>query len=241
MKLISKSLHRLAPYVVVAAICVSISPFAIAQKQSEVASQGKSAAADSNTIDPSEYKKLEGGVKVLILTLSELKDARQTVKRVKKTASDMQDEVNRRLIQMQTRPNVVGTTVINIPQPVEMGELPARKEWIDLYMANLTPLLKMMQKNVRDVENGTIKLVVREDIKKSFQSLLETWKTTVKDTEVHLTALQSLTAQGPPYKNRDIDKQAKIIEKDAKKLEKTAKRIEKLFKKKPPKGIEPLS
>lgn len=229
--------YGMAPLIAVFVLSLLISPFAQARENSD--SGGK--AAGDETIDPSEYKELKGGVKVLILTLTELKDSRNTVKKVKKTAGDIRDEVNRRLIQMQTRPNVVGTTVINVPQPVDMGELPARKEWIDLYMAHLTPLLKMMQKNVDDLEKGNMKLVVREDIKKAFNPLLETWKTTVKDTEEHLASLQELTAQGPPYKKSEIDNQAKIIEKDAKKLEKTVKKVERLFKKKPPKGTEPLS
>jgi len=182
--------------------------------------------------NPDHYVKLEGGVKMLALTMHELRDAKKSVNKVKRVSSDIYDEMTRVPVQMGQMVNAVGATVINIPVPVGIGDaLPARPKWVNYYMSELVPLVKLMNDEIDEVEAGTAKWVVRDDLKDALRPHYEEWKKIVKDVNSRVSALQGLTKRAP-YDQAATAKEAKSINKDAKKLQKTRNKIEKVFKKK---------
>jgi hypothetical protein len=188
--------------------------------------------AEEAKYDPDHYVKLPGGVKMLALTMHELRDAKKSVDKVKRVSSDIYDEMTRVPIQMGEMINAVGSTVINIPVPVGIGDaLPARPKWVSYYMNELVPLIHLMKEEIDEVESGTAKWVMRDDLKEALKPHYEEWKTVVKDVVSRVSILQTLT-QKPPYDQAAAAKEAKDINKDAKKLEKTRNKIEKVFKKK---------
>lgn len=188
--------------------------------------------ADEARFDPDSCVELQGGVKMLALTMNELRDAKTSVDKVKRVSSDIYNEMTRIPVQMGQMVNAVGTTVINIPVPVGIGDaLPARPKWVNFYMSELVPLVRLMKEEIDEVEDGTAKWVVRDDLKEALRPYYEDWKKVVKDVDSKVTSLQKLTKR-PPYNQELAAKEAKAINKDAKKLQKTRNKIEKVFKKK---------
>ncbi len=163
---------------------------------------------------------LKGGVRTLVLTLNEVREAGVAIDKVKRLSADLYEEMTRHDVQLEEEPEIIGTTVVYIPVNFDAGTyLPPRKKWVDLYMSQLGPLVTAMKSEITDVE-----IAVPEETKARLRLLFNDWVSVVTDVQTNLAALQNLTC-GSAYDTQAIVQQAATVHADMEKLEETRKKI----------------
>lgn len=167
---------------------------------------------------------LQGSVVKVEVTLNHLRDARLGVSRVRKAAANLYDEVTRQQVTMNYNPNVVGTTVINIPTPTFSGQfLPARKRWVKESMDEIGPIINLLKEDVDLAVESNRRTEVSEQTKKSLDPLREDAFGCVKSAFATYKQLEQLTS-GDTYDNGAIASAAKQLDKEVRDLDRKFKR-----------------
>jgi hypothetical protein len=174
--------------------------------------------------DQPQSAPIEG--KVVNLELGNVRDILLDVDRAQKAASNLFDEVNRHPITTNMSANVIGTTVISMPQPAfAMSQvLPARKTWVDTYMSEIKPIIISMKQDLDAIRNGEADLHMSDKDEKALTPLLAEWATAIDKGAAATDELTKLTA-GTPYNNSAIAKQASELHKAMKTIKKNGKKV----------------
>jgi len=164
--------------------------------------------------------------KVVNLELGNVRDILLDVDRAQKAASNLFDEVSRHPITTTMSANVIGATVISMPQPTfDMSQvLPARKSWVDTYMSEIKPIVIYMKQDLEAIRSGEADLHMSDKDEKALTPLLAEWATAIDKGAAATDELTKLTA-GQPYDNSGIAKQAVELHKAMKTIKKNGKKV----------------
>lgn len=173
---------------------------------------------------------IKGGV--VDLELTNVRDILLDVDRAQAAASHLCDEVTRHPVTTTFSANVVGSTVISMPQPTfDMSRvLPARKSWVDMYMNEIKPIIGYMKQDLDAIRNGEVDLHLDPKYEQKLTPLLTDWSAAIDQGAKSTANLTSLTAS-EPYNNLAIAKEAADLHKAMKSMKKTGKRVADIMKK----------
>ena len=167
---------------------------------------------------------LKGGVVEVNVTLNDLRDARLSISRVRKATANLYDEVTRQQVTMTSNPNVVGTTVINIPRPVFSGPpLPARKKWVDASMQEIGPVIKLFKEDVDKAIESDRRVDISEAGRKKLDPLRQDAFAQVKASFEIYQQLEKLTS-GSSFDNEAIATDSKHLDQHMKDLDRSFKK-----------------
>lgn len=187
-------------------------------------------APDSDTA--TSTRQLQIGVTKVELSLEKLRDVGLDLKHLIKDAGSLYDEVAIQPVALMTEPEVIGTTVINLPigvQPTGPFQ-PPRKERLDLTMNAIKPMVGLLKTNVDEFMSGEKQLDLSSDILSELRPKLTEWVDLVNKLSEQERQLESLTA-GPAFNNASIASSAVEMQKTAKKLDETRRAIYKAIRK----------
>lgn len=180
-------------------------------------------ASDDDTASGAT-KTLQGGVVEVGVTLSQLRDARLSISRVRKATANLFDEVSRQQMMMNYNPNVVGSMLIMAPRPSYTGPvLPPRQKWVDASMAEIRPIIKLFKEDVDIAIESNRRTDVREAARTKLDPLREEVFSLVKKSYEVFDQLEKLTA-GPSYNNSAIASATRELDNSVKGLDRTLKR-----------------
>ena len=173
-------------------------------------------------------EKLEGRIEQSAAdSVSRVKELITSVKHLKRSTFDVFCEVQREDLVAVGEPNVIGPIIVPaIPSGSGLlgtGEyLPARKKWIDHYMAQIEKLYPMVTKELEGLKLG----------EEADDKAKEHYRNMVLNYNKLGPALKSLDAKtlGPKYDNQVIAKASAIAQNYVDKLEKETKRLYKELK-----------
>jgi hypothetical protein len=189
---------------------------------------GLSAFSDdaANAGAASTKKVLTGGTSVSDMEMSNVRDILLDLRRAKANAEHLYLEVTRHPITSYTYANVMGPVMISIPEPTfDISEvLPARKQWVDAYMQQLSPAITYIKADIDGIKAGASGLHFSERSQAKFDEILQNSQAGTDKLTASNAQLQKLTA-GPAYDNLAIAKQTSIMHKVLRDVEKDTKRL----------------
>lgn len=161
-----------------------------------------------------------------------LEDVRDVVRRLRRAALDIIDEVEQRDMVVVGEPLLVQPIPEKKdPHPGTMEEMfvlgkaqPPRKKWVDITMAEFDKLMALLPQEQAKIE------IPRESQSEGSAAMQELSSITA-DMQQHYENLQKLTA-GPTYRNVEIGKEALAIYDDTAKLEKPWRELVGIVRKK---------
>lgn len=174
---------------------------------------------------------IQGGVKMVEVSLENLRDLGLDLKHVMSGASHIYDEVNIAPVSLQTVPEVIGRgIVINIPiGTTPIGPpAPPRKSRLDLAMHEISPIITLLKTDVDAFLSGQQRLDIDENTRAEIRPVFESWAKSVTSMATVLTSLDTLTA-GPKFDNGAISQAAQQLQANCKILQKDLKKIYKTF------------
>ncbi|HEY9759190.1 MAG TPA: hypothetical protein V6C97_28790 [Oculatellaceae cyanobacterium] len=194
--------------------------------------QTASAPTAPSTDTPTSTRQLQTGVTKVELSLEKLRDVGLDLKHLIKDAGSLYDEVAIQPVALMTEPEVIGTTVINVPigvQPTGPFQQP-RKERLELTMNTIKPVVGLLKTNVDEFMSGAKQLDLSSDVLSELQPKLTEWVDLVNKLSAQEGQLESLTV-GPTFNNAAIASSAVDMQKTAKKLDETRRAIYKVIRK----------
>lgn len=179
---------------------------------------------------PSNESSLKGEVKQVEISLSRIRDVSLDVQRVKADVKALYGEATRQLVNIDSSPTIIGSTVVNIPYSFKTGEyMQPRKKWVSHYTSQIGPTLKLLKEGVDEMESGCRSLLVPAGIKNDFQQAIESWNYQVKETNKHFDDLNAYVEQGR-LTNKELGDKTLILGNDMRNLDATLKIAFKLVK-----------
>lgn len=183
-----------------------------------------SKAVDSTDTAQRPPTHLQGGVVKVQTSIDDLRDARLSISRVRKSVANLYDEVTREQMSMTYNPNLIGTTVITVPMPVRTGiTLPARPKWVRASMNEMRPTLTLFKEDVDIAIESDRHVDASERTKEALAPLRSEAFGAVEKSFKIFQQLESLT-QGPSFDNESIATNAKSLDKELKELDRSLKK-----------------
>ena len=195
------------------------------------ATPANTAPPGSSDVVPSG-RSLQTGVRKIELSLEKLRDVGLDLKHLMKSASSLYDEVAIRPVALMTEPEVIGTTVINVPigvQPIGPVQ-PTRKDRLDLAMNSVRPIVALLKTNVDEFLSGEQQLDISSDTLEELKPKLKDWVDRVTELSAQEKQLETLTA-GPDFDSNRIADGAVAMEKNVKQLDAVRRDIYKIIRK----------
>jgi hypothetical protein len=196
---------------------------------SPIKGSGTNAAdnASSSSASASSGKTfLTGGTSVGNVELSNVRDILLDVRRAQAASAHLYGEVTRHPITGYTYADSMGPVMIEIPMPTfDMSEvLPARRQWVELYMGEISSVLAYVKADLDSIKAGGADLSLPPKDKPVFEKDLQEASATVDRAVGFGEQLKKLTV-APPYDNLAIARLISPLHKDLKEVEKTTKRL----------------
>ncbi len=190
---------------------------------------GKLMAKDKEEVPPTNT--ISGGIVKIEVVVNDFRDARLSVKRVRKALANLYDEVTREEVAMNFTPNAVGMTVITTPSPSFTGVyLPPRKKWVDASMAEIGPIIQLFKEDVDIAIESNRRAEMSDSGREAISPLREEIFSTVKNSFVVYKQLEQLTASSN-YDSTSIATTSKDLDRLMKSLDKTLKQGLKVMQK----------
>ncbi|MBX9689752.1 MAG: hypothetical protein K2X27_23790 [Candidatus Obscuribacterales bacterium] len=140
---------------------------------------------------------LQGGVKQVELSLTRMRDVSMDISKLKQDAKALYGEATRQIVHIQSSPNIIGGAVVNIPIRFETGQyLPPRKKWVERYVADIGPELKLLKEGVDEMESGCREILVAESLKDDLKEIFSDWSKGVKLANEHYDDLAAYVGKG---------------------------------------------
>lgn len=172
----------------------------------------------------SDKVRLQGGVVKVQTSLDELRDARLSVSRVRKSVANLYDEVTRQEMSTTTNPNFVGTTLITVTMPVYTGVmLPARPKWVHASMDEIGPIIRLFKEDVDLAVESHRSVEASETTKEALEPLRTEAFAAVDNSFKIYEQLESLT-RGNSFDNDSIASASKSLDKQMKELDRSLKK-----------------
>lgn len=162
---------------------------------------------------------LQGSVKVTEKSaLVALKSIGEVVHKLKRSSAELFAECTRHEVELIDEPDIIGSTVIDIPISYDMGvTLPARKKWVDFYMGQLGQLIPLL-------EDEYVAMRIPDDKEQLAQPYVSDLRGCMKDIDAHYANLISM-AKASPYNQQRMAGECQGIDGDIKKIHEDQKRI----------------
>lgn len=207
--------------------------------------QNQTATSADNTSKPavSTGQSFKLSAKKVELSLDQLNDVGLDLKQVLSSCQHLYDEVMCQPVTVITEPEMIGPgVVINLPVGTEPTgpPRPARKERVDLIMAQIRPIITMLTKNGDQFLKDSQVAGFPEDVQAKIQPLLKKWIMYADDVYAKLLELEKLTP-GPAYDNYAIAEKIKLVQEDIKQIDEVRRPIYKLVQKEGKKLMEAQS
>lgn len=183
----------------------------------------KSAASDSSSkgaedsAEKSSGTVLQGGVRGSAVKLEEgLAMVEMSAKVVQGSALEIAKEVTRKETVTVRGPNYIGNGIVlpaigNPNGTMQMGEMPARKDKVDRFIANAEDAVKALRSQV----DG---LIIPEGAPQDLHNLWQGMQSTMKVAEDNISTMRELSNQTPSGKEEINKKDAKPIGRAAMKI-----------------------
>lgn len=173
---------------------------------------------------------LRGEVQQVEVSLTRIRDLSTDVSHVKREVRSLYDEATRKVVHINSTPNIIGTTVINIPYRFETGDymVPRRKQVMN-YIGEIGPTLKLLKENVEETESGCRELLVPESLKDDFREIFSDWSSYIKRANAHFDDLEDYVSKNK-LSNQELGSKALQLGEDMKGMENTLKTAFKVVK-----------
>jgi len=194
---------------------------------------GDTTSTGTSTTAPQTTEPLQGQVKMVELTLDDIRTLSLDVKHLTAASSHLHDEVTMQRISVEQEPEIIGMgTVIMIPVGYQkVGPiLPANKKRVDLAMNEVRPIIQLFKEDLDEFMTGQKKLDLTDAVREDLKPYFDDWIGCVNDASAQLTKLEPLT-QGPPYDQTTIASIAADINQDAQKMQNDLKKVYKIVRK----------
>ena len=191
---------------------------------------GLAVVAGSLSLGPAKAASdaIQGGVKKAALkTGMEIKEMGTALRQLKHAGTELYGEMTRQEMVSLGEPDVIGTMVIPaIPAgPIPMGGyLPPRKEWVNLCMSHMTPLVPLVKEEIDDISP-----TVHPDSKDEADPVMAGINNSWSSVQASYQKLQTLTASGS-YDNAAIANESVNLIKAVESLDKQRKQLWKAIK-----------
>jgi hypothetical protein len=169
---------------------------------------------------------LTAGASVGSVELANVRDILLDVRRAQAAAVHLYGEVTRHPITGYSYADAMGPVMIEIPMPTfDMSQvLPARRQWVELYMGEISSVLTYVKNDMDSIKASGADLSLPAKDKPTFEKDLADASASIDRTVSYGEQLKKLTV-APPYDNVAIAKLISPLHKDWKEVEKTSKRL----------------
>ncbi len=195
--------------------------------------QKAGSADNTSTVSASSGQPFKLSATKVELSLDQLNDVGLDLKHVLSSCQHLYDEVMCQPVTVITEPEMIGTgVVINLPVGTEPTgpPRPARKERVDLIMAEIRPVITLLTKNGDQFLADSQVVGFPEDMQEKIQPLLKKWIMYADDVYAKLLELEKLTI-GPTYDNYAIAGKIKLVQQDIQQIDEVRRPIYKLVQK----------
>jgi hypothetical protein len=175
-------------------------------------------------------RSLKSGVQKVEFSLEKLREVDVDLKRMLKSATNLNEEVTIQPMSLVTQPDVVAGNIVNLPVAVQAaGEfMPPRKEKVNEAMRSLRPMVAQLKADADAFVANTNQLDLTVGVSAQLGPRLKEWGQVVNRLAKEELRLEQLTA-GPGYDNEAIGRITGFIQNDIKKLEANRKDIYKVI------------
>lgn len=141
------------------------------------------------------------------VTLGDLRDVGLAIMQIKQQAINIFLDVTRKDLTWTSSPGIAFVSRI-APSDLHANAkyLPTRPEWLVFYVGAMEPIIKLLQSDVKDVENGVAKLMVPKGCKEKFEKLYLDYKADVAKLNEHLSKIYD--GVGDKNNNMELARQA---------------------------------
>jgi len=164
------------------------------------------------------------------ISLDQLKDVGSDLKHVLSICGHLYDEVTNCPVNVITEPEMINTTIINIPvglQPIGPPR-PPRKARVDLMMSEMRPVITMLIQNGDEFLKDNQVAGYPKQMQDKLDPLIKKWTMYADDVYARLLELEKLTT-GPSYDNYAIANNIKLIQRDVGQIDEVRRPIYKLI------------
>ena len=169
---------------------------------------------------------LSAGASVVDVELANVRDILLDVRRAKEAAAHLYGEVTRHPITGYSYVDAMGPVMMEIPMPTfDMSQvLPARRQWVELYMGEISSVMAYIKADLDGIKSGGANLSLPEKDKPTFDKDLQECSASIDRAIDYGGQLKKLTG-APPYDNLSIAKLISPLHKELREVEKTTKRL----------------
>jgi hypothetical protein len=170
--------------------------------------------------------KLKGGASVVHVEIDNVRDVQIDIKRAKANANHLFDEVTRHPITSYQSINTMGPVMMTFIEPTfdTKEVLPARRKWVELYMAQIAPTVVLIKEDFDAINNGRNTLQYQAGDKEKLDEHLSECFKQIDAASQAAADLQKLTT-APPYDNLAVAKKAVVLEKSLEEMDKATKHL----------------
>lgn len=173
---------------------------------------------------------LKGGVEQVEISLTRMRDVSLDVKTLESDVKGLYGEATRQVVRIDSSPNIIGGVLVNIPYRFETGEyLPPRRKYVNNYIAQIGPNLKLLKEGVNEMECGCRAILVPEGVKEEFGSVVKDWNSIVKQANTHFDELENYVKTSK-LTNSELGGRAQELNGDMQGLKATLKEAFKIMK-----------
>lgn len=189
-----------------------------------VPNQNNQNQSENKSKNKVEYKRLKGGIEVLLLNLSEIKALGNDIKSARQALKEIKTEVSRRELLVNSADSIAEPMLVKSPD----NFLAPRKKILDHAIEHLDTMLDALGIDFQTYGDGSLKLVVREDIRKPAREIVEHWPTHLRQAGKHRDSMEKLI-KGPGIDNEAVIEVIKLLDGDLEKMEKDRQSLLLLF------------
>ena len=188
-------------------------------------------ASDIDGKSESPNKAAPGKVLTAGVERSNVKGLLINLQQARTAAGNLSEEMSRHPVSVNNVGNSIGSVVTTIPQPtMDMtATLPPRKQQVDMYMSQISPIISSIKADLESVRGGETELEVSGKIKSNLDSQLENLSSDVDKAVATNSKLTELT-QNEPYP-KEIMHQVSELQKSLSSMEKTGKKMMRILEK----------
>jgi hypothetical protein len=192
----------------------------------EATVNGSSAQSPSSAAVINDKAALSAGASVVDVELANVRDILLDVRRAKEAAAHLYGEVTRHPITGYSYVDAMGPVMMEIPMPTfDMSQvLPARRQWVELYMGEISSVMTYVKADLDGIKAGAANLSLPEKDKPTFDKDLQECSASIDLAIGYGGQLKKLTG-APPYDNLSIAKLISPLHKELREVEKTTKRL----------------
>lgn len=152
---------------------------------------------------PTSIECAEGAV----VTLGDLRDVGLAIMQIKQQSINIFLDVTRKDLTWTSSPGIAFVSRISASDLHPNAKyLPTRPEWLTFYVGAMEPIIRLLQSDVKDVEDGVAKPLVPRGCKEKFEKYYLEYKSDVVKLNEHLSKIYD--GIGDKHNNLELARQA---------------------------------